>query len=97
MITTLLGILGILATINLLFSFLFIISYSAGKGLYKWLVMDMDFLEFLYTPFLGPTLYVAMRLYERFNWFVVRIVIFFYAVLLLVLLIVFFYLFGTLG
>jgi hypothetical protein len=88
------GVIGGFLTINLLFSFIYIISFTMGNGFYRWIVHDMDFLMILSFPLFGPTQYVATKLYDRFNWFIARILVICYSILLLILAIVFFYLFG---
>lgn len=93
-IATIFGVIGVFITINLLFSFMYMISFTLGNGFYRWIVHDMDFLMILSYPLFGPTQFVATKLYDRFNWFIARILVICYSILLLILAIVFFYLFG---
>ncbi|MFC0190095.1 hypothetical protein ACFFJY_17500 [Fictibacillus aquaticus] len=80
---------------NILFSFLYLISYSAGKGLYQWIIRDIDFLELLVAPFLGLTYYIANKLFGKFNWFNARILLVVYALFMLIPMIGFSYLFDA--
>ncbi|MDQ0272743.1 hypothetical protein [Cytobacillus purgationiresistens] len=84
------GLVGLLLTINLLFSFLYILSKSAGKGLYRWIVYDTEFLMILASPFFGLTELVASHVYKRFNWFNSRLLLVLYAFVLMVLTIIIF-------
>ncbi|MGX1432360.1 hypothetical protein ACUXCC_000749 [Cytobacillus horneckiae] len=88
------GIIGALLTFNLLFSLLYLLSKTAGNGFYRWVVHDLEFLMILSFPFFGLTQYVASSVYERFNWFVARILLVVYAILLLIVAIIFFMLFS---
>ncbi|MDQ0219759.1 hypothetical protein ELQ35_20580 [Peribacillus cavernae] len=87
------GLIGFFATINLLYSLIFIISFTIANGFYRWLVKEAEFLEIIYFPLFGPTYSVATRIYERSNWFVARLLLICYSILLLLLLIIFFILF----
>ncbi|TKD71090.1 hypothetical protein [Pseudalkalibacillus hwajinpoensis] len=91
------GVIGMALTFNLLFSFLYLISKSAGHGLYRWVVHDLDFLMVLSFPIFGITEFVANRLYSKFNWFAARILLIIYAILLFVLAIIFFIIFGEIA
>lgn len=88
------GVLGIFIFINLLFSLLYLLSKSAGKGFYRWVTYNMDYLMVLSYPLFGVTQWVASSMYERFNWFLARIILVMYTILLVILLIVCFSFFG---
>lgn len=95
-ITVIFGAIGFSLIFNMLFSFSYMVSKSAGKRFYHWVTYD-DFgiLTILIFPFLGLTQFVATRLYEKYNWFTARMILFLYS-LLLVLAILFFVLFDLL-
>ncbi|KMJ57622.1 hypothetical protein AB685_16635 [Bacillus sp. LL01] len=92
-----LGMLGIFILVNFLFSLLYILSRSAGKGFYRWITYDLDFLEILSSPLFGITQWVAGVTYERFNWFVARVLLILYAIFILILSIVCFSMFWYIG
>lgn len=94
LLTVVVGAIGFALIFNLFFSLLYLISKSAGKGLYRWATHDdFEILTILIFPFLGLTQYVSSKLYEKFNWFKARILIILYSILLLILAILFFILF----
>ncbi len=96
-LTVICGAIGFSLIFNMFFSFLYFVSKSAGKGLYRWITYDdFEILTVLTFPFLGLTQYVASRLYERNNWFKARMILFLYSILLLILAILFFILFDLL-
>ncbi|MBN6886088.1 hypothetical protein CWS20_13300 [Cytobacillus horneckiae] len=68
---------------NLFFTVLYLLSRTAGK-----ILVVLSF------PFLGLTQYAASAVYQRFNWFVARILLLCYLILLLILVIIFFMLFS---
>lgn len=86
-------ILGILFTINFLFALLYILSKTAGNGLYRWVTMDYEFLALFAFPFFGLTELVASEVYARYNWFIARVVLFGYILIVMVLIVVCFMLF----
>ncbi|MBN8209832.1 hypothetical protein JI666_13830 [Bacillus sp. NTK071] len=91
------GAIGFSLIFNMFFSLLYLLSKSAGKGLYRWVTYDdFELLTILIFPFLGLTQYVASRLYEKYNWFKARIILILYSILLLILAILFFILFDLL-
>ncbi|WP_342515658.1 hypothetical protein [Sutcliffiella sp. FSL R7-0096] len=87
-------LIGILILINFFFSLLYIFSKTVANGFYRWIVLDMDFLAILFYPIFGVTHSVANRMYDRFNWFVARLLLVLYAILLLILAVLSFILFG---
>lgn len=96
-ITVIFGAIGFSLIFNMFFSFLYMVSKSAGKGFYRWVTYDdFEILTILIFPFLGLTQFVATRLYEKYNWFTARMILFLYSILLLVLAILFFVLFDLL-
>ncbi|MDQ0482458.1 hypothetical protein [Guptibacillus hwajinpoensis] len=85
------GITAVFLTINLLFSFLYIVSKTAGNGFYRWASHDdLDFWVIPSFPFFGLTHYVASKFYDRFNWFKARMMLTLFSFLLLTLDIIFF-------
>ena len=96
-ITVIIGAIGFSLIFNMLFSFLYLVSKSAGKGLYRWVTYDdFEILTILVYPFLGLTQFIATRLYEKYNWFTARMILFLYTILLMVVAILFFILFDLL-
>ncbi|WP_165998424.1 hypothetical protein [Bacillus sp. Cs-700] len=91
------GFIGLSLCFNLFFSFLYLISKSAGHGFYRWMVHDLDYLMILSTPLIGLTQFVATRIYEKFNWFIARVLLILFSILLFVLAIIFFILFGKMA
>ena len=91
------GMIGMFLMINLFFSFIYLISKTAGNWFYRWASHDeFELLVILSFPFLGLTQYAASRSYEKFNWFTARIMLILYAILLFILAILFFILFDLL-
>lgn len=88
------GSLGAFILINFFFALLYILSRSAGNGLYGWVTHDLDFLEIIFAPLFGLTQWAASSLYERFNWFVARLFLIFYAIFILIVSIFCFSMFG---
>ncbi len=93
-IGTILFMLGIFLLFNFLFALLYLLSRSAGNGFYRWITHDLDFLIILSLPLFGLTQWVASSVYERFNWFVARVLLILYAIIILILTIVSFIVFG---
>lgn len=93
-IATIFGILGTFLLFNFLFALLYTMSKTAGNGFYRWITHDLEFLMSLSAPLFGLTQLVASSTYERFNWFIARVLIFLYAILVFVLAIVCFIAFG---
>lgn len=91
------GFIGLSLCFNLFFSFLYLISKSAGRGLYRWVVHDLEFLMILSYPLIGLTQFVASRIYERFNWFIARVLLVLFSISLSVFAIIFFILFGKMA
>ncbi|WP_404450369.1 hypothetical protein LG307_03660 [Sutcliffiella horikoshii] len=87
-------LLGIFALFNVFLSLLYILSKTAGNGFYHWVTHDFDILIILSAPFFGVTQWVATSIYDRFNWFVARLILVFYSLLALILAIVIFVMFG---
>lgn len=89
--------IGFFLVINLFFSFLYMVSKTAGNGFYRWATHDDFFTLTLITwPLFGLTQYTASRFYEKFNWFTARLMLILYATLVLILAISFFILFDIL-
>ncbi|WP_010199995.1 hypothetical protein [Bacillus sp. m3-13] len=82
--------LSVFLLFNFLFSLVYILSKSAGKGFYRWITLGMDFLAIMVFPFFGLTQLVASSTYERFNWFVARMLLILYAIVIFSLMIAFF-------
>ena len=96
-LTVCFGAIGFFLIINLFFSFLYLLSKSAGEGFYRWASHDdLEISVIVTTPLFGLTQYVASKLYEKFNWFMARMLLLLYGVLVLTLAIVFFILFDYL-
>ncbi|WLR61527.1 hypothetical protein [Guptibacillus hwajinpoensis] len=91
------GFIGLSLCFNLFFSFLYLISKSAGRGFYRWVVHDLEFLMVLSTPLIGLTQFVASRIYGRFNWFIARVLLILFSILLFISAIIFFILFGKMA
>lgn len=85
--------LGAFAVLNILYSFLFILTKNAG-GMYRWLIKDFDVIEIGAFPLFGPTYYVSEKLYNRYNWFNARLILLGWAIFLLLFMILMFYLFS---
>ncbi|PFG15053.1 hypothetical protein [Bacillus sp. es.036] len=91
------GMTGMFLMINLFFAFLYLISKIAGSWFYRWASHDeLGLLVILSFPLLGLTQYAASRCYEKFNWFIARMLLILYAMLLFILAILFFILFDLL-
>ncbi|TKD70758.1 hypothetical protein FBF83_09085 [Pseudalkalibacillus hwajinpoensis] len=91
------GAIGFFLISNLLFSLLYMLSKSAGKGFYRWTSHDdLEILVIVTAPLFGLTQYVASTLYEKYNWFKARILLILYSILLVILAILFFILFDLL-
>ena len=88
------GSLGAFILVNFFFALLYILSRTAGNGLYHWVTYDLDFLAIIFAPFFGLTQWAASSLYERFNWFVARLFLIFYAIFILIVSIFCFSMFG---
>jgi hypothetical protein len=87
-------VLGIFSLFNFGFSLIYILSRTAGNGFYRWITHDLDFMLILAAPFFGVTQWAASSMYERFSWFVARLLLVFYSVLVLIVTIVIFIIFG---
>ncbi len=94
-IGTFLFMIGVFLLFNFLFSLLYLLSRSAGNGFYRWITHDLDFLIILSFPLFGLTQWVASSVYERFNWFIARLLIIIYSVFIFIIAIVCFYMFGA--
>ncbi|NMH73512.1 hypothetical protein HF078_10535 [Bacillus sp. RO2] len=92
---TILFALAAFLLFNFLFALLYILSRSVGNGFYRWITHDLDFLITMSFPLIGLTQWAASSLYERFNWFVARVLIILYSVLIFIMAIVCFYMFGA--
>lgn len=91
------GVIGFFLMVNLFFSFLYMVSKTAGNSFYRWATHDDFFILTLTTfPLFGLTQYIASRFYEKFNWFTARLMLILYAILVLILAISFFILFDIL-
>ncbi|WP_404448237.1 hypothetical protein LG307_03650 [Sutcliffiella horikoshii] len=88
------GSLGAFILFNFIFALIYILSKSAGNGIYRWVTYDLDFLMFIFAPLFGLTQWVASSFYERFNWFMARVFLLFYAIYILILSILCFSMFG---
>lgn len=78
--------IGAMLFTNFFYALLYLLSRTAGD----WLSDEFSRYggclgALLFFPFLGLTNFSAMLIYDRFNWFVARLVMFLYAVLLFVL------------
>lgn len=93
LIGTVFFMLGALLLLNFLFALLYILSKSAGNGFYKWVTYG-GLLSVLYFPIMGLTQWAAISIYERFNWFVARVLLVFYAVFIFIIVILCFIGFG---
>jgi len=91
------GMLGFFLLINVFFALLYLLSRSAGRGFYRWLTLNLDFLKTMASPFFGLTQWAASSLYERFNWFIARVLILLYAVFIFIIVILCFTMFGYLA
>ncbi|MGD6776975.1 hypothetical protein ACQCT3_10975 [Sutcliffiella horikoshii] len=94
-ISTILFALAAFLLFNFLFALLYLLSRSAGDGFYSWITHDLDFLIILTGPMFGLTQWAASSLYERFNWFVARVLIILYSVFIFIIAIICFYMFGA--
>ncbi|WP_404469668.1 hypothetical protein [Sutcliffiella horikoshii] len=88
------GSLGAFILLNFIFALLYILSRSAGNGLYRWVTYDLDFLVVIFAPLFGLTQWAANSLYERYNWFVARVFMVFYAIFILIVSLLCFNMFG---
>ncbi|WP_404460912.1 hypothetical protein [Sutcliffiella horikoshii] len=88
------GTLGAFILLNFIFALLYILSRSAGNGLYRWVTYDLDFLVVIFAPLFGLTQLAANSLYERYNWFVARVFMVFYAIFILIVSLLCFSMFG---
>ncbi|WP_010199997.1 hypothetical protein [Bacillus sp. m3-13] len=88
------GSLGAFILINFFFSLIYILSRSAGNGVYRWFTHDLDFLAIIFAPLFGLTQWAASSLYERYNWFVARVFLLFYAIFILIFSLLCFSMFG---
>ncbi len=95
LIGTILFMLAVFLFFNLLFAFLYLFSRTAGNGFYSWITHDLDFLIILSGPMFGLTQWAASSLYDRFNWFVARILIILYSVFIFIMAVICFYMFGA--
>lgn len=78
--------IGAILFTNFFYALLYLLSRTAGDWLSDGVSKYADCLGvLLFFPFLGLTNFLAMLTYDRFNWFVARLVILLYAILLLVL------------
>lgn len=94
-IGTIFFMLGAFLFFNFIFALLYLLTRSGGSGFYRWVTHGgLDFLKVIYLPFFGLTQWVASSIYERFNWFVARILLVLYAVFLLIIVILCFIGFG---
>ncbi len=90
------GMLGVFLLINVFFSLLYLLSRSAGRGFYRW-ISHGGLLDALCFPILGLTQWAAPSIYERYNWFVARVLILLYAVFIFIIAILCFTMFGYLA
>ncbi|KMJ57620.1 hypothetical protein AB685_16625 [Bacillus sp. LL01] len=85
-IETIFFIIGALLFTNFFFALLYLLSRSAGEGLINGISHSSECLgTLLVLPFLGLTHFVAILTYDRFNWFVARVVILLYAIFLFII------------
>ncbi|MGN1402432.1 MAG: hypothetical protein ACI4XL_13135 [Bacillus sp. (in: firmicutes)] len=89
------GMLSLFAFTNLIYSCFFLITKQA-VGIYKWITMEMDFLEVAAYLFVGPTYSFAQRTYKKCNWFWARVTMIGWLILMAILVIAFFSLFAAL-
>ncbi|MCM3618533.1 hypothetical protein M3936_13165 [Sutcliffiella horikoshii] len=87
-------VLGIFSLFNFGFSLIYILSSTAGNGFYRWITHDLDFMLILAAPFFGVTQWAATSIYEKFNWFVARVLLVFYSVFIFIIVILCFIGFG---
>ncbi|MGD6776973.1 hypothetical protein ACQCT3_10985 [Sutcliffiella horikoshii] len=80
-------------TFNFIFALLYILSRSAGRGFYRWITHG-GLLDVLCFPVIGLTQWAAGSIYERYNWFVARVLLIFYAMFILIVAILCFIIFG---
>jgi len=95
LIGTILFALASFLLFNFLFAILYLLSRPAGNGFYSWITHDLDFLIILSGPMFGLTQWAANSMYERFNWFIARVLIILYSVFIFIMVIVCFYMFGA--
>ncbi|TYS67643.1 hypothetical protein FZC76_13795 [Sutcliffiella horikoshii] len=77
--------IGSFIFINFFFALLYLLSRRAGDRLFDGLCKYSDCLgSLLILILLGLTNFVAMLIYDRFNWFVARLVMLLYAALLFI-------------
>lgn len=84
-ITVIFGAIGAFNRFQIYICLFIFVSKTLGDGFYRWIVHDLEFLMVLSFLFFGPTQFIASQVYERFNWFTVRIVLVFYSIGLMIL------------
>lgn len=94
LLATIFGMMGTFILVNFLLGLLYILSKTGGKGFYRWITHDLGFLMLLSSPIFGLTQLMATIIYDRFNWFVARVLLVLYATIILILAIVCFIMFG---
>jgi quinol-cytochrome oxidoreductase complex cytochrome b subunit len=88
--------LGAFLFLNFVFALLYILTRSGGNGFYRWVTYG-GLLSVLYFPIMGLTQWAATSIYERFNWFVARVLILLYAIFIFIIVILCFTMFGYLA
>lgn len=84
-IETIYFVIGTFIFINFFFALFYLISRSASDRLFDGLCKYSDCLGSLFIlTLLGLTYFVAMFIYDRFNWFVARLLMLLYAALLFI-------------
>jgi len=82
-------VIGAMLFTNFFYALLYLLSRTAGDWVSDGVSKYADCLGvLLFFPFLGLTNFLAMLIYDRFNWFVARLVMLLYAALLFILFIV---------
>ncbi len=86
MLETIYFVIGAMLFTNFFYALLYLLSRTAGDRLSDGFSKYADCLGVLmFFPFLGLTNLSAMLIYDRFNWFVARLVLLLYAALLFIL------------
>lgn len=92
-IGTVFFMLGGFLFLNFLFALLYILTRSGGNKFYRWVTYG-GLLSGLYSPMMGLTQWAATSIYEKFNWFVTRVLLVFYSVFIFIIVILCFIGFG---
>ncbi len=80
-------VIGAILFTNFFYALLYLLSRSAGEWLFNGFCKYSDCLGgLLLFPLMGFTSVLAEHIYDRFNWFVARLLILLYALLLLFIL-----------